>query len=139
MSQEVALRDQYGVKIKKGFVFGYLCVGRAAGDRRIYRFGKTTKTEFDVLHLDEKERTKVMVERLGGFSGLNKPEHIILWEPVDHVDHAWDLTRHYIRKKFKREQQFGDKYYSADGKTAPELEKQLQGAFAVVLQTVRGL
>ena len=92
-------RNQYGREIKKGIVFGYLCFGREghAHDNKVYRFGKTTKTEID-LDTDMEERTKVHIERLGAaFGGLNKAEHVILFEEVADVYKAWDIVREYLR------------------------------------------
>jgi hypothetical protein len=116
-------------EIKKGVVFGYLCSGRFADDRRIYRFGRSTKTNLaELSHIDQDERKKVAIARLGQqFGGLNTPEHIVMWEESSDVHKAWNLTRDYLhghlwvrgknitsRPKFVQEVRFGDTFFSVD-------------------------
>ena len=131
------LRDEYGWEIKKGVVFGFLCAGRTADGRRIYRFGKTTKQFGSEPVLENLDKLN--------FSGLNKATHVVLWKPVDHVLRAWDLTVLYLRNHrsvisktkrptFKHEAQFGANYFSTETETtATDLEAHMHEAFAAVL------
>ena len=145
------LRNDY----KKGIIFGYLCWGRAENQhlltmqpaRFVYRFGKTTKTKL------EGER-KVHIERLGSaFGGMNKPEVVVLWEEVNRLDLAWDITKEYLRNHlfvptkterpmFKHEVRFGDNFFSLETQHArpqspDEVQKHMEEAFAIVLATCR--
>ena len=138
--------NQYGREIKKGIVFAYVCKGRGgqARDGIVYRFGKTTKTK-DKFG----DGPRSMIERLGqSFSGLNKPEHVVLWEPVTDVYEGWDICRDYlhgrcllalgsmVRPALKHEQGFGDNFYSLKDHSGPEKKeefvKQMKAAFAIL-------
>ena len=135
--------DQYGREIKKGIVFGYLCVGLGKGkDNFVYRFGKTTKFGVD-LTLPKEDQTKVFIERLGAaFGGLNKPEIVILFELVKDVNKAWDQVQDYLRGRrnalagkgcrngvaIRQETSLGDNFYSCNRLTT-EFEKILQEVF----------
>jgi len=105
--------DQYGRKIKKGTVFGFLCKGRGEDGRLVYRFGKTTKGALDERYRESDQKI-VAIERLG-MCGLNRPERVVLWENVSDVNDAWDICERILRglTQLEHEPGFGDKYYSA--------------------------
>ena len=141
------LRNQYGREIKKGIVFGYLCCGKGgdAHDNKVYRFGRSKKTELDKMIVPS-ERTMVFIERLGcSFGGLNRPETVVLWEQVADVHKAWDIVKDYLRNmrfaacKTDRplvvhEAALGDNFFSLGCKcSTEEFEKHLKEAFAKLL------
>lgn len=136
---------------KKGVVFGFLCRGRDASGNSIYRFGKTSRAKLE-QHFAEYERTQIAIERLQHpFTGLNKPETVIVWEAVSDVVLAWELVQSYLRDqmitnvlentetkrpRIKSEPMFGDNFYSAEC-TIEELEEHLKEVCAIILQTVK--
>ena len=137
----MSLRDRYGCEIKKGLVFGFLCAGRGPNGLRIYRFGKTTK-QFGLGESRSDQMNKL------NFSGMNKPAHVVLWEPVEHVIKAWELMCDYLRNHetvptetkrptFKHEAEFGANYYSVEGGTERDVTEHMNEAFAVLLRCVR--
>ena len=146
-------RNQNGREIKKGIVFGYLCSGKGghAHDNKVYRFGRSSKIDYaTVEHLDVDVKTIVLIDRLGqAFSGLNRPQKVILWAPVSDMHRAWDIVREYLREdcfvqtsKTERpiivqEYQLGDNFFSLGSKATPsEFGEHLEEAFGQLLEQV---